>query len=412
MKISVISIGDELLKGSTINTNLAHIGQKLFESGLLPLNSVTVPDSEKEMRDALEFAFSLCDVVITTGGLGPTADDVSKEIAAAYFGRGFYEDEASKANIIERWKRLNRNDFPMRLLQQARIIEGAEPLKNVTGTAPGIWLESEDGNGRPLLLVMLPGPPSELKPMFDDIVMPRLRQRIENPLKSKLFFVAGMAESTVEEKMQPLLCPELSVAYCASPGNVKLFLSSANAVLLDEKVDAVRKIFAENLLPDDCALPVEHLIKLLREKNLKLATAESCTGGIIASEITSIPGASDVFLGSVVSYANEIKTGILGVRPETLEKFGAVSAECASEMVEGLCKKLGADAGIAVTGIAGPGGGTKEKPVGLVFIAVKFGNEVIVKSFNYSGTREGIRIRAVSNAINLLRTGVTGNAGN
>ncbi|OGV38411.1 MAG: hypothetical protein A2020_15250 [Lentisphaerae bacterium GWF2_45_14] len=408
MKISIISIGDELLKGSTINTNLAHIGQKLFESGILPINSLTIPDSEKEMRDAFDFAFSLCDVVITTGGLGPTADDVSKDIAASYFGRGFYEDEDSKANIIERWNKLNRKDFPARLLQQAKIPEGAEPIKNITGTAPGIWLESEDPDGKPRLLIMLPGPPSELRPMFDDIVMPRLRKRIENPLKSKLFFVAGMAESIVEEKMQPLLCPELSVAYCASPGNVRLFLSSADNALLRKKIEGVQKIFKKHLLPENCSLPVEHIIGLLRTKNLRLATAESCTGGLIASEITSVSGASDVFTGSVISYANKVKTDVLGVAPETIENFGAVSAECASEMVSGVCEKLAADAGIAVTGIAGPGGGTKEKPVGLVFIAVKFYGELVVKRYNFSGTREAIRIRALSMSINMLRELILG----
>lgn len=404
MKISVISIGDELLKGSTINTNLAHIGQKLFEAGLLPLNSVTVPDSEAEMRDALEFSLSLCDVVITTGGLGPTADDVSKEIVASYFGKGFYEDEASKENIIERWKKLQRKDFPESLLKQAQIIEGAEPLKNVTGTAPGIWLDAVDKKGRKRLVVMLPGPPSELKPMFDNIVMPRIIARIDNPLKSKLFYVADTAESIVEANMQPLLCPGLSVAYCASPGNVKLFLSSHDPALLNEKIAEVKQIFAQNILPEDCSLPVEHLIKLLREKNLKLATAESCTGGLIASEVTSIAGASDVFLGSVVSYSNDVKMSILGVKSETLAKYGAVSEQCATEMVEGVCKRLGADVAVAVTGIAGPGGGTKEKPVGLVFIAVKCCEKIMVKQFNYSGTREGIRLRALSNSINLLRS--------
>ncbi len=411
MELALICIGDELLKGATVNTNMSFIGECLLEIGVIPKFAIVVPDTKKPLLDALDEAFSKADFVITTGGLGPTADDITKEVVAEKLGRRLYEDGEVVAFIARHWATLKRGPMPSRLLNQALVPNGAEVIKNYFGTAPGLLLKSApDAGGSSKEVVLLPGPPAELRPMFRDQVIPKIKERLKAPLHSSLLYVSGVPESTVEDRMIPVISgfPKLSVAYCASPEYVKVFLTSPDMELLHLKTEEVMKLFPGELLSQGSKTLSEDILKLLRKRGSKLAVAESCTGGIIAERVTDVPGASDTFVGGVVAYSNDVKISLLGVSPELLQEHGAVSAECAAAMAEGVCAKLGADAGVAVTGIAGPDGGTVHKPVGLVYVAAKLGDKLAVKELSLRGGREQIRHRAASNALNLLRKLIIG----
>ena len=420
MKIGVLCIGDELLKGAVVNTNLAYMGQKLLELGIVPEFSLEVPDRPGDVVRGLEFAMRCADFIITSGGLGPTADDLTKPSIAEYLGYPLELCNEAAEAIKARWTTLRhahgwgqsaQHSLPYHFLNQAYVPKGCRVLMNRFGTAPGIYIATRDGDRFPgKKIVMLPGPPSELHPMFDDQVLPIVRENLDEKIFSRLFHVSGVPESKVEEGMQPVIAaaPGLSVAYCAAPEFVKLFLSAPDSGILESASERVRAIFADSLLSDGSRTVAEEVVRLLARAGHKLATAESCTGGLIASLITEIPGASEVYLGSVVSYANEVKAGALGVRDATLRTAGAVSADCAAEMLDGVCGKLGAECGISVTGIAGPGGGTPEKPVGLVYIGVRYLDRVRITENRFRGSREQIRARTAAVALNTLRRFILG----
>lgn len=361
MKIALLCIGDELLKGSTVNTNLAFIGDRLLANGIIPELSLEIPDRRDDILRALDYAFSRADTVITSGGLGPTADDLTKESVAEWFELPMIRRPEAERAIREYWGRISSSAAPIHWTRQAEIPEGAEILPNGFGSAPGIHLE-QDGKS----VFLLPGPPRELQPMFEHAVLPRLKSMQTEPVHTDLLRIAGIGESEIEDLLEPYLIPGISAAYCATPGLVKLFLTSKDEMLLKRTAADARGLFRANVLPPDITSLPQEILRLLKQKKLLLATAESCTGGLISEQLTAIPGSSSVFLGGVASYANELKMRFLGVSPETLERFGAVSRECAEEMVSGICARTRSDAGISVTGIAGPGGGTPEKPVGLV----------------------------------------------
>lgn len=407
MRISVLCIGDELLKGATVNTNMAYVGQKLLEIGIVPESAVVALDKKENLIKALDSLLSDSDLIISTGGLGPTADDVTRPVIAEYFGRKMRQDEVVKERLIKRWAQLKRGPFPERLMTQTFVPEDSDVLQNNVGTAPGTWLTANK-NGMEKHVVMLPGPPMELQPMFEESVLPRLKEMLKGKLFSKLYFVADTAESIAEEKMLPVIAEnnELSVAYCASPGNVKLFLSSRNEEQFKKACASAEEIFQGRILSEGCESLAQEISKLLRERNCKISTAESCTGGMIAAAITDLAGSSDIFPGSIVSYSNECKEKLLGVSPEIIKNFGAVSEECARDMLLKICEKFGTEAGISATGIAGPGGETPQKPVGLVYIGVKFKDKIIVRENNFSGGREMIRYRTVTTAFNMLRNAI------
>jgi nicotinamide-nucleotide amidase len=409
MKVSLLCIGDELLKGATVNTNMAYVGQKLLEIGIVSESAVVALDKKENLVKALDNLLAESDLVISTGGLGPTADDVTRPVIAEYFGRKMYQEEEIKKQLSERWLRLKRGPIPERLMTQTFVPEGSDILPNNVGTAPGTWLTA-DWNGKEKHVVMLPGPPMELEPMFEESVLPRLKGMLKGKLFSKLYFVADTPESIAEDKMQPVIKEndQLSVAYCASPGNVKLFLSSFNEKQFKKACASAEEIFKDKILSNGCNSLAEEISKLLRERKSKISTAESCTGGMIAAALTDISGSSDIFPGSIVSYSNECKEKILGVSSETLKNFGAVSEECAKEMLMKVCEKFGTEGGISATGIAGPSGGTKEKPVGLVYIGVKFKDKVLVRKNNFSGNREMVRYRTATTAFNMLRNLILG----
>jgi len=406
MELCLICIGDELLKGATVNTNMAFIGECLLGIGVIPKYSLVVPDTRQPILAALDHAFANADVVITTGGLGPTADDITKEVVAEKFGRRLNENGEIAVSLQHYWNSLKRGPMPSRLLNQSLVPDGADVMKNSCGTAPGLHLSGDPlKNGSVKHIILLPGPPAEMRPMFKEQGIPLIQSLVKKPLHAELLHVVGLGESVIEDRMIPVIAghPNLSVAYCASPEYVRVFLTSPDQEFLHHKTREVMDLFKGELFLPGCKSFAEELLTLLKRKKSKLAVAESCTGGIIAQRMTDIPGSSSVFNGGVVAYANEVKTAVLGVSGELLEEYGAVSAECAAAMVEGVCAKLNADAGIAVTGIAGPDGGSVHKPVGLVYAAVRFNGQTIVRDFHHRGGREQIRHRAASSAMNLLR---------
>jgi nicotinamide-nucleotide amidase len=402
MKISILSIGDELLRGSTINTNLARIGRELGAAAIFPTMEMAVKDAAPEIRDALDILFDRSDMIISTGGLGPTSDDVTKTVVAEYLGLKLHENAKIAERIRLFWSTRRFGQMPESVLNQALVPDGAEIIENNTGTAPGLIVSRKDIKKT---IIMLPGPPHEMHPMLMESVIPYIQSVSDERLYTEIIYLSGIPESCVEEKAAPVVSgiPALSIAYCASPESIKVFLSGKKHAVVKDKMKRIRKALGEYLLSPGAQNIAEDIFFLLRKRKNKLAIAESCTGGMIAASITDIAGSSEMFAGSVVAYSNEWKMKILGVRKTTLDKFGAVSSQCAKEMVEGACLKFNTESGVSVTGIAGPGGGTKDKPVGLVFIATRFNGDTIVNQYNFPGTREMVRRRTVSSALNQLR---------
>lgn len=407
MKISVLCIGDELLRGSTTNTNLAKIGQSLGAAAMFPVMEMAVKDAGEPIVDALDVLFARSDIIISTGGLGPTSDDVTKTVVAEYFGLKL-KNNAKVANKIKSfWSTRRFGKMPPSVLNQALVPVGAQVLENRTGTAPGLIVKNVK-TGK--TIIMLPGPPHEMAPMFEEFVIPYLKSVSKDRLYTELIYVSGLPESSVEEKVAPLVAsePELSIAYCASPESIKVFLSGKKPRLVAVKMREIKNELKDFLLSPGSRSVAEDIYFLLKKRKHKLALAESCTGGMIAAAITDIPGSSEVFFGSAVVYSNGWKEKVLGVGKATLDKHGAVSSQCAGEMVENVCVKYDAEAGIAVTGIAGPAGGTELKPVGLVFIATRYDGDTVVRQYNFPGTRDMVRRRAVSSALNQLRRQILG----
>jgi len=410
LKISLICIGDELLKGFTVNTNLTNIGNTMTTAGLIIHEAAVIPDIPKAITEMIERLFQHdTDIIITTGGLGPTVDDLTKQAISAFLELPLKHNEDIVDAIKKYWGR-RKQTMPKSVLSQALIPEGAKWFPNEVGTAPGILIKAEKFRKSTSLspetpcIIMLPGPPSELNPMFKKHVMPFL-ERIEPEKRfTETIHVSGLPESIVEKRTENLIpeASDLSIAYCASPEAVRVYLSGTDYEQLKAKKCELETVLADRLLPAGVISPAEHTVKIFREKNITLACAESCTGGMIAAAITDIPGASSVFKGSVVSYSNEWKENLLKVPEKVLIQYGAVSSECAEEMVENLCSLYHTDAGISVTGIAGPDGGTAEKPVGLIYIGVKFKDKTIVKQYNFPGGRDRVRRRTVSTALNIL----------
>ncbi|MFA6291709.1 MAG: CinA family nicotinamide mononucleotide deamidase-related protein [Victivallales bacterium] len=402
MKVSVLCIGDELLRGSTTNTNLAKIGQSLGAAAMFPVMEMAVKDNGHSIVDALDILFDRSDIIISTGGLGPTSDDVTKTTVAEYFGLKLKNNAEVAKKIKSFWSVRRLGKMPPSVLNQALVPVGARILENRTGTAPGLIVKNLKSGKT---VIMLPGPPHEMSPMLEDFVVPYLKSVSKDRLYTEMVYVSGLPESSVEEKVAPLVSsePELSIAYCASPESIKVFLSGKRPELVAVKMKEIKGALKDNLLLPGARSIAEDIYFLLKKRKHKLCVAESCTGGMIAAALTDIPGSSEVFSGSAVVYSNDWKMKVLGVDKATLNKYGAVSSQCAGEMVDNVCARYDADAGIAVTGIAGPAGGTESKPVGLVFIATRYDGKTVVRQYNFPGTRDVVRRRAVSSALNQLR---------
>lgn len=415
LQVELITIGDELLLGFTIDTNAAHIARTLAANGVEIVRRTTVGDEAPKIAAAVREALHRTGAVITTGGLGPTSDDLTKPAIAEIFGRQMKLDEAIATKLEERWRaRFPNSRFPSTNRTQAEIPEGARILSNHHGTAPGIWLEDERGRW----VAMMPGVPREMRGMLAEELLPAIKARTtgeQNVVLSGTLRTTGIAESAIAELLGPNFLGDpgtelgsLPLAYLPGVAGVDLRvtvkgrpLDEAEKLVSEAIVKLRSRVEAYAYGVDDADLAAVVLGKC-RALDFTLAVAESCTGGMLGERITSIPGSSDVFLGGVIAYHNEVKRTLLGVRSEAIERSGAVSEEVVLQMASGVRERLGADVGVAVTGIAGPGGGTPEKPVGLVWIAVH-ASEVKARRFHVGGDRAEIRQRAAQAALEMVR---------
>jgi nicotinamide-nucleotide amidase len=414
-RVELITIGDELLLGFTIDTNAAHISRVLAASGIEIVRRTTVGDEADKIAQAVREALDRTGAVITTGGLGPTSDDLTKPAIARIFGRTMKLDEAIAAKLEERWRtRFPNSVFPSTNRTQAEIPEGARILVNRHGTAPGIWLEDDKGRW----VAMMPGVPREMRGMVAEELLPAIRARmkgVESVVLSGTLRTTGIAESAIAELLGPNFLGDpqselgsLPLAYLPGVAGVDLRVTAKGLAparaqkLVKEAIVKLRSRVEAYAYGEDDADLAAVVLDRCRALKLKLAVAESCTGGMLGERITSVPGSSDVFLGGVIAYHNDVKKTLLGVREEELERYGAVSEEVALQMAAGVRERTGADVGVSVTGIAGPGGGTPEKPVGLVWIAIH-SSDAKARRFHVVGDRAEIRQRAAQAALEMVR---------
>lgn len=403
----ILCVGTELLLGDIVNTNAAYLSCKLAELGIHVYRHTVVGDNPERLKRALEAAFSEADLVITSGGLGPTYDDLTKETVAAYFGLGLEMHVESLETIRAYFAKTGRVMTPNNE-KQAMMPRGATVFPNHYGTAPSLAIEK---NGK--TAIMLPGPPGELCPIFEEEILPYLKSRRQTVLVSKNVHIFGMGESAVESKLKTLMTESRNptVAPYCKEGEVRLRVTAESdsdfsaEAMCDAMIREIRATeVGEYIYGIDIGNLENAVVEYLREKGLTLACAESCTGGLIAKRVTDIAGCSDVFLGGCVTYANEAKERLLGVSHASLEQFGAVSEQVAKEMARGVRERLGADIGVSATGIAGPGGGSEEKPVGTVYIGLSTatGEQVRKLSLSSMRSREYIRIVSAGNAYDMI----------
>jgi len=409
MKIEVVTVGDELLLGFTIDTNAAHLARELAAVGVEISRRATVGDDVDAISDAVRTALDRTGAVITTGGLGPTADDMTKPAVAGLFRRRLKLDDSIVNDMKARWARLKRTGpFPQSNIAQAMIPEGATILPNRHGSAPGIWLE--DGDGR--WVAMLPGVPREMRGLLSDELMPRIvkRARSTTVIRSRTIRTTGIAESALADQLGDLASgvDGLALAFLPSVDSVDLRLTArglggADAdAALERAVTKLRDRAGRYVYGEDGADLAEVVLAACRLRGLRIAVAESCTGGMLGARLTAIPGSSDVFAGGVIAYENAVKRGLLDVSRDDLEAHGAVSEQVAARMAQAVRTRMSTEIGIGITGVAGPGGGTADKPVGLVWVALD-GVETRSRALRLFGTREEIRQRAVQAALDMIR---------
>lgn len=415
----LLTIGDEILYGQIVDTNSQWMSVELDKIGIKVIRKTTVGDEESEILTAFSEAEKRADIILITGGLGPTSDDLTKPLLAKYFNCDLKIDEEALREVTEFFKSRGRELTEINR-QQAALPTACEKITNPNGTAPGMWFEKNanlpDGQGK--VFMSMPGVPHEMKKMMTDTVIPKLKKTFKTPvIYHKVIRTIGLGESFLAEKIsdwEKALPDHIKLAYLPSLGEVKLRLTSfgdSNEKMESEVNDLTEKlksrigqfIFGYG---DD---PIEVVIgNTLREKKLTLSVAESCTGGYLSHLITSVPGSSDYFLGSMIPYSYEIKMRQLGVKPETLEKFGAVSEPTISEMASVVRARFNADIGVATSGIAGPGGATPDKPVGTVWIAYSDKYQTVTKKLQLSKERM-LNIRMASVAVlNLIRLSLPG----
>jgi nicotinamide-nucleotide amidase len=419
MIVELINTGSELMLGRVLNTHQQWLCRQLADLGYVVTRQVAVPDTGRDIEQSVREALSRADLVIATGGLGPTSDDLTRDLVAQLLGKKLQADAVVLVHIRHIFERLKR-PMPERTRVQALIPEGATVLHNVYGTAPGLAMEVRPNpfraGGQPSWLIMLPGPPRELRPMFTATVVPLIQRVL--PLAEgfvcRTLRTTGIGESMVEEKvdgpLQRWVEAGLDLGYCARPGQVDVRLA-ARGVDAEQKVREAEAAVRELLGPRIYGVEDESLeaviVRLLTERKATLALAESCTGGGIANRITNVPGASAVLLAGLVTYSNAAKEKFLGVQAETLSAHGAVSEPVAREMAEGARRQTQADYALSVTGIAGPGGGTPEKPVGTVFVGLAGpAGTVVERNFN-SFDRETFKQVTTQQALELLRRTIT-----
>tara|TARA_Y100000766_G_scaffold221269_1_gene193447 strand:- start:5454 stop:6686 length:1233 start_codon:yes stop_codon:yes gene_type:complete len=405
VQIELLTTGTELLLGTTQNTHGAWIGQRLLRVGLRVSRQITVPDGEAVGR-AMRIGLEDGEALIVTGGLGPTSDDLTREALAEVLGLEMIEDEAAMRAIEEFFARRQRVMAEANR-KQAQAPVGADILNNPNGTAPGLYLPPRLSGSFNCAVFLLPGPPRELYPMFEAEVVPRLKalsgiEKVPEFLELKF---AGIGESDFHQGIDDMLeaIPGLEHGYCARPGEVDLRLMGS-AASIREAGEIVRGTFGEELVSDDGANLEDVVVELLAKRGRTLAIAESCTGGLISSRITDVAGSSEVFRYGFVTYANEAKQELVGVSQDALRSYGAVSSPVARQMAEGALKAGEADIAVAVTGIAGPAGGSEEKPVGTVFLGLaERGRETQVYQQFHPWARAAFKRQVSQSALNLVR---------
>ena len=405
MKAEIITVGTEILLGDILNTNTHYLSNELANIGVDVYYQITVGDNEKRLLDQLEESFKRSDLVILTGGLGPTEDDLTKEVCAKYFNLEMEFHQPSWDKIIEIHNKMKRTPTENNK-KQAYFPVNSIILPNEYGTAPGCIMEKESKT-----IIVMPGPPREMKPMFDNFVKPFLQKDSKDILKSKVLRIVGIGESKVENDLLDLIQKQINptIATYAKDGEctVRITAKGENIEEAEKLIfpvaQEIKNRFKEAVYGEDETTIEDEVAKILVENNLTIAVAESCTGGMVSSSLINYPGISSVFMEGCVTYSNEAKIMSLGVKSETLNSVGAVSEQCAKEMAEGVAARHNTNIGLSTTGIAGPEGGSEEKPVGLVYMGIKINNKTTVKKYIFNGDRQQIRYRACKTLLNDLR---------
>ena len=406
MTAEIICVGTEILLGNIVNTNAAYLAEKCAYLGLSNYYQVVVGDNEQRLLETINTAKSRADVIFLIGGLGPTEDDLTKETAAKAFNVELVMDEEAKNNIVtiltNRGIDITNNNFKQPLVPKGSIV-----LYNKNGTAPGIIME-EAGK----VVIMLPGPPNEFVPMVDDQVVPYfLKKGTNDVIYSRVVKLVGVGESKVAEEISDLIAmTNPTVATYAKTGEVHIRVTASAAnddeakALVKPVVKKLKAMYPDNVYSTNADETLERaVVELLSKNGLSITAAESCTGGLVCGKIVNVAGASEVFRGGYITYSNKQKRNVIGVKKSTLEKYGAVSEQVAAEMAKGVLEVAKADVALSTTGIAGPGGGTPEKPVGLVYIGCAVKNKVYVEKFNFSGSRNKVRESTVVAALSMVR---------
>jgi nicotinamide-nucleotide amidase len=404
MKSEIISIGTELLLGNTVNTNATFLSEELAKLGIDVYYHTVVGDNHSRLKETLLRAMHRSDLIIMTGGLGPTSDDITKEVAAEAAGRKLLLSQTELDRIRSYFGKTGRI-MTDNNIKQAYVPEGATAVVNHNGTAPGIIMETKNTT-----IIMLPGPPSEMKAMFKNDIIPYLKRKSDTTLFSKTIKFFGIGESSLEDALKDLIDNQTdpTIAPYAGEGEVKLRITTRTngkqqSDAMAAIIDTIEKRVGKYIYAYDEQSLEQVVAQRLLESGLTVAVAESCTGGRISSLLTSVPGISKAFLGGVISYSNDVKKQILNVSQKTLEKYGAVSSQTALEMASGVKRACEADIGLSTTGIAGPTGDTPDKPVGLVYIALDCNEGQFVWERRFRGNREKIQSYTAKNALNYLR---------
>lgn len=411
MTVELISVGTELLLGNIVNTNAAFLAEECAGLGLSCYYQSVVGDNEERLCAAIETALGRSDILILGGGLGPTQDDLTKECAAKVLGKELQMNQHSKERIEAYFQKrgltLTENNW-----KQAMVPEGAIVIDNDNGTAPGLILEKGEQ-----AVLLLPGPPNELKPMFLNKMVPYLRKKQPTVIFSEMVKICGVGESIAETMIRDLIDAQTNptIATYAKTSEVHIRVTAKAdskkeaKALVEPMVKELKKRFGNHIYTCDENVTLEQaLVDMLKKEGLTISTAESCTGGMVASRLIGVPGVSETYKSGLITYSNKAKRRLLGVKSNTLKEFGAVSEQVAKQMAKGVAKLTGADVTIATTGIAGPDGGSEEKPVGLVYVAVYVKGQTMVRKFQFDGNREKIRQVSTAQALIFARKCILG----
>ncbi|SHO46100.1 competence/damage-inducible protein A [Anaerocolumna xylanovorans] len=409
MTVELISVGTEILLGNIVNTNASFLAEKCAALGMSNYYQVSVGDNEERLSEVLKTALSRSEVVILTGGLGPTEDDLTKEVTAKVLNRRLVEDEKTKSRLNEYFKGRDKKDITENNWKQTLVIEDCLVVDNNNGTAPGLIAKTEDGKS----VILLPGPPGEMVPMFEESIVPYLKGLSGNVLYSEMVKICGIGESKVETMIKDMIDSQTNptIAPYAKNGEVHLRVTALAATEEEGKcitapvVTELKKRFGVHIYTTEEKVTIEEaVVKLLAEYGLTLSTAESCSGGLLSGRLVNVSGASAVFEEGFITYSNTAKMKYLNVSEDTLKEFGAVSKETAEEMARGAAKASQSLAALSVTGIAGPEGGTDKKPVGLVYIGCFLDGKTETREYHFKGNRQKVREYTVISALDFLRT--------